>query len=66
MEVPTFSAYAEEFMKSYALANSKPSEQAAKEVELIDTVPRIKLLKLPPQKFDFLTLSRSSRASSMR
>jgi integrase len=111
-EVPTFSAYAEEFMKSYALANNKPSEQEAKacilrnhlipafgevrldeikthpievlkaellakrksrkhvnnvlaclgkmlryahEAELLGSVPRIKLLKLPPQKFDFLT-----------
>jgi integrase len=117
-EVPIFSAYAEEFMKSYALANNKPSEQEAKacilrnhlipafgevrldqikthpievlkadllangksrkrvnnvlaclgkmlryahEVELIDTVPRIKLLKLPPQKFDFLTFEELSR-----
>jgi integrase len=117
-EVPTFSAYAEEFMKSYALANNKPSEQEAKacilrnhlipafgemqldeikthpievlkaellakgksrkrvnnvlaclgkmlryarEVELLDSVPRIKLLKLPPQKFDFLTFEELSR-----
>jgi hypothetical protein len=29
-EVPTFSAYAEEFMRSYAVANNKPSEQEAK------------------------------------
>jgi integrase len=117
-EVPTFSAYAEEFMRSYAVANNKPSEQEAKacilrnhlirafgemrldeikthpiellkadllakgrsrkrvnnilaclgkmlryaqEVELIDSVPRIKLLKVPPQKFDFLTFDELSR-----
>ena len=117
-EVPTFSVFAEEFMRSYAAANKKPSEQEAKacilrnhlipafgamlldeikthpievlkadllakgksrkrvnnvlaclgkmlryahEVELIDSVPRIKLLKLPPQRFDFLTFEELSR-----
>jgi integrase len=117
-EVPTFSVFAEEFMRSYAVANNKPSEQEAKacilrnhlipafgtmrleeikthpievlkaellgkgrsrkrvnnvlaclgkmlryahEVELIDSVPRIKLLKLPPQKFDFLNFEELSR-----
>jgi len=117
-EVPTFSAYAEDFMKTYAVANNKPSERAAKarmlkhqllpafgtmrldeikthpievlkaellakgkspklvnnvlaclgkmlryahEVELIDFVPRIKLLKLAPQKFDFLTFEEYER-----
>ena len=29
-EVPRFSAYADEFMRSYAVANNKPSEQEAK------------------------------------
>lgn len=117
-EVPAFSAFAEEFMKTYAVANNKPSEQQSKacilfhhlipafgdkrldeikmhaievlkadllargksrkrvnnvlaclgkmlryahEVELIDNVPRIKLLKLPPQKFDFLTFEELER-----
>jgi hypothetical protein len=29
-EVPIFSAYADEFMKTYSVANNKPSEQAPK------------------------------------
>jgi hypothetical protein len=33
----------------------------AHEVELIDDVPRTKLLKLPPWKFDFLTFEELSR-----
>jgi integrase len=33
----------------------------ANEIELIDVVPRIKLLKVPPQKFDFLTFEELSR-----
>jgi integrase len=33
----------------------------ANEIELIDVVPRIKLLKVPPQKFDFLTFEEFSR-----
>ncbi len=110
-EVPTFQKFAEEFMKTYAKANNKPSEQRAKrnildvwllprfrtaklheirmreveglkaemleqkksakrvnntltvlgrmlryatELELLDTVPRIRLVKVPPSKFDFL------------
>jgi integrase len=33
----------------------------AHEVELIEVVPRVKLLKIPPQKFDFLTFEELSR-----
>jgi integrase len=33
----------------------------ANEIELLDVVPRIKLLKVPPQKFDFLTFEEFSR-----
>src|SRR5262249_53489303 len=111
-EVPTFAAYADEFMNTYSAANNKPSEQDAKrrmlkhhllptfggmkldaigrhqiesfkaqlltkgtskkyvnnllaclgkmlryahEIEIIAGVPKIKLLKVPPQKFDFFT-----------
>ena len=111
-EVPKFSEYASEFMRTYAVANNKPSEQAAKasmlkhhllpafgkmrldeikahpietlkaellskgmsrkrvnnvlaclgkmlryahEIEQLESVPRIRLLKIAPQKFDFLT-----------
>jgi integrase len=117
-EVPLFSAYADDFMATYATANNKPSEREAKacilkhhllpafgeqsldaikthaietlkakllakglspkrvnnilvclgkmlryanEIELLDVVPRIKLLKVPPQKFDFLTREEFSR-----
>lgn len=117
-EVPKFAAYADEFMKTYAVANNKPSEQAAKarilkhhllpafgemrlnqikmheietlkaaligkglsrkwvnniiaclgkllryahEIELLDVVPRIKLLKLDPQQFDFFTFEEYAR-----
>jgi integrase len=117
-EVPTFSAYATEFMATYVLANNKPSEQAMKasilrhhllpvfgdmtldaikmhpieilkaalldkglgrkrvnnilaclgkmlryahEIELIESVPRVKLLKLPTQKFDFFTYEELER-----
>jgi integrase len=117
-EVPKFSAFAAEFMKTYAAANNKPSEQAAKasilkhhllpafgelrcdeirmhsietmkadkltsglgrkrvnnilaclgkilryahEIEVIVSVPKIKLLKLPPSKFDFLTFEELER-----
>ncbi len=34
----------------------------AHEVELLEVVPRVKLLKIPQQKFDFLTLSRLTEA----
>lgn len=117
-EVPKFAAYADEFMKTYVIANNKPSEREAKacilkhhllpafgelsldaikthaietlkagllanglsrkrvnnilaclgkmlryanEIELLDLVPRIKLLKVPPQRFDFLTFEELSR-----
>jgi len=117
-EVPTFSAYATEFMDTYVIANNKPSERSMKacilkhhllpvfgdmpldaikmhpievlkasllakglsrkrvnnilaclgkmlryahEVELIEVVPRVKLLKIPLQKFDFLTFEELSR-----
>lgn len=117
-EVPTFAAYADEFMNTYAAANNKPSEQDAKqrmlkhhllpafggnkldaigrhqieslkadllskgkspklvnnvlaclgkmlryahEIELIALVPKIKLLKVPPQKFDFFTFEELER-----
>lgn len=117
-EVPTFATYADEFMKTYAAANNKPSEQDAKErmlkhhllpafgerkldaigrhqietlkadlltkgtskkhvnnilaclgkmlryaqeIEVIASVPKIKLLKVPPQKFDFLTYEEFAR-----
>ena len=117
-EVPTFSAYAAEFMKTYVVANNKPSERSMKasilkhhllpafgemrldsikmhpiemfkasllakglsrkrvnnilavlgkmlryahEVELLDVVPRVKLLKVPPQEFDFLRFEELSR-----
>jgi integrase len=33
----------------------------AHEIELIESVPRVKLLKLPPQQFDFLTFEELSR-----
>ena len=33
----------------------------AHEVELVESVPRIKLLKVPPQEFDFLTFEELSR-----
>jgi integrase len=33
----------------------------AHEIELIESVPRIKLLKVPPQEFDFLTFEELSR-----
>ena len=33
----------------------------AHEVELIDVVPRVKLLRIPPQKFDFLSFEELSR-----
>jgi integrase len=117
-EVPTFAAYADEFKKTYVLANNKPSERAMKasilkhhllpvfgemrldaikmhaieilkaallakglsrkrvnnilaclgkmlryahEIELIEVVPRVKLLKVPQQRFDFLTFEELSR-----
>jgi integrase len=117
-EVPTFAEYADEFQKTYVLANNKPSEREAKacilkhhllpafggmkldsirthaietlkasllakglsrkrvnnvlaclgkmlryanEIEALDVVPRIKLLKIAPQKFDFLTFEEFSR-----
>jgi len=117
-EVPTFAAYADEFMNTYAVANNKPSEQNAKrrmlkhqllpafgglrldaitmhpieklkadllakgksrklvnnvlaclrkmlryaqEIEILETVPRIKALKIAPQKFDFLTFEELAR-----
>ena len=117
-EAPTFSAYAAEFMKTYVVANNKPSERSMKasilkhhllpafgemrldsikmhpiemfkasllakglsrkrvnnilavlgkmlryahEVELLDVVPRVKLLKVPPQEFDFLRFEELSR-----
>ncbi len=117
-EVPTFAAYANEFMKTYAASNNKPSEREAKacilkhhlllafgsmpldtirthaietlkasllaknlsrkrvnnvlaclgkmlryanEIEILEVVPRIKLLKIAPQKFDFLTFEEFSR-----
>jgi hypothetical protein len=117
-EVPKFAAYADDFLKTYVVANNKPSEREAKacilrhhllprfgdmpldaikmhaietlkasllakgrtpkrvnnilaclgkmlryanEIELLETVPRIKLLKVPPQKFDFLTFEEFSR-----
>lgn len=112
MEVPTFKEFAADFMSSYARANNKPSEQAAKisilnqhllpvfgrrrldsitakdvehlkaelldrgrsrkrvnniinvlskilkyaeELEIIERIPGMKMLKVAPQKFDFLT-----------
>jgi len=33
----------------------------AHEVELLEVVPRVKLLKIPLQKFDFLTFEELSR-----
>jgi integrase len=117
-EVPTFAEYADEFQKTYVLANNKPSEREAKacilkhhllpafgskkvdsirthaietlkasllakglsrkrannvlaclgkmlryanEIEALDVVPRIKLLKIAPQRFDFLTFEEFSR-----
>jgi integrase len=117
-EVPKFSVFAEEFMKTYAAANNKPSEQSAKacilkhhllpafgelrcdeirthaietlkadklaaglsrkrvnnilaclgkilryahETEVIASVPKIKLLKVPVQKFDFFTFEEFER-----
>ncbi len=117
-EVPTFAAYADEFKKTYVLANNKPSERAMKasilkhhllpvfgevrldaikmhaieilkadllakglsrkrvnnilaclgkmlryahEIELIEIVPHVKLLKVPQQRFDFLTFEELSR-----
>jgi integrase len=117
-EVPKFSAFATEFMRTYVIANNKPSERSMKasilkhhllpafadvhlddikmhpieifkasllakglsrkrvnnilaclgkmlryahEVELIEVVPRVKLLKIPQQKFDFLTFDELSR-----
>lgn len=117
-EVPTFAAYADEFKKTYVLANNKPSERSMKasilkhhllpvfgatpldaikmhaievlkagllakglsrkrvnnilaclgkmlryahEIELIEIVPRVKLLKVPQQRFDFLTFEELSR-----
>lgn len=117
-EVPTFADYADNFMKTYVVANNKPSEQAAKasilkhhllpafgqmrldeikthpievlkadllargkgrkrvnnilaclgkmlryanEIELIEIVPRIKLLKVAPPSFDFLTFDEYPR-----
>lgn len=41
----------------------------ANEIELLDVVPRIKLLNVPPQKFDFLTFeefSRGARAAEVK
>jgi integrase len=117
-EVLAFAEYADEFMKTYVLANNKPSEREAKacilkyhllpafgrlplnairthavetlkadllakglsrkrvnnalaclgkmlryanEIEVLEVVPRIKLLKIAPQKFDFLTFEEFSR-----
>jgi integrase len=117
-EVPTFAEYADEFQKTYVLANNKPSEREAKacilkhhllpafgnlpldtirthaietlkasllakelsrkrvnnvlaclgkmlryanEIEVLEVVPRIKLLRIAPQKFDFLTFEEFSR-----
>ncbi|MDX2053056.1 MAG: tyrosine-type recombinase/integrase [Polyangiaceae bacterium] len=117
-EVPTFSTYATDFLKTYVATNNKPSEQAAKasmlkhhllpafgemrldhikthsieqfkaqllslglgrkrvnnilaclgkmlryahEIELIETVARVKLLKVQPPKFDFLTFEEYQR-----
>jgi integrase len=117
-EVPRFAAFAALFMKTYAAANNKPSERAAKEsilkhhllpafgdsrcdeirtlaieafkaaklaaglgckrvnnllaclskilnyakeTEVIATAPKIKFLKLPPPKFDFLTFEELER-----
>jgi hypothetical protein len=117
-EVPTFAAYADEFKKTYVLANNKPSERSMKasilkhhllpvfvelpldaikmhaieilkadllarrlsrkrvnnilaclgkmlryahEIELLEIVPRVKLLKVPQQRFDFLTFEELSR-----
>jgi len=43
---------------------SEPVSQStgyAHEVELLEVVPRVKLLKTPPQKFDFLTFDELSR-----
>src|SRR5262249_1575026 len=110
-EVPTFDAFADEFMETYAKANNKPSERESKrsilqhhlrpafgrlqldtitarevevlkakllgrslsakrvnnilivlskilkyaeEIGILDDLPRIKSLKVPPSKFDFL------------
>ena len=33
----------------------------AHEIELIDVVPKVKLLKIAPQRFDFLTFEELSR-----
>jgi integrase len=117
-EVPTFAAYADEFKKTYVLANNKPSERSMKasilkhhllpvfgemrldaikmhaieilkadllakglsrkrvnnilaclgkmlryahEIELLEIVPRVTLLKVPQQRFDFLTFEELSR-----
>jgi integrase len=117
-EVPTFAAFAAEFMRTYAAANNKPSERTAKEcilkhhllpafgatrlhevgmhavewmkadklgaglsrkrvnnilaclgkilryaheTEVLASVPKIKLLKLPPPRFDFLTFEELER-----
>lgn len=117
-EVPTFADYADEFQKTYVLANNKASEREAKacilkhhllpafggiqldaikthaievlkatllakglsrkrvnnvlaclgkmlryanEIEILEVVPRIKLLKIDPQKFDFLTFEEFAR-----
>lgn len=117
-EVPRFSVFAEDFMKTYVAANNKPSERSSKrcilkhhllpafgdesidairrpaiealkadklgaglsrkrvnnilaclgkilryahETEVIASVPKIKLLKLEPQKFDFLTFEEFER-----
>ena len=117
-EVPTFAAYADDFKKTYVLANNKPSERSMKasilkhhllpvfglmqldaikmhsietlkasllgkglsrkrvnnilaclgkmlryahEIELIEVVPKVKLLKVAPPQFDFLTFEELSR-----
>ena len=117
-EVPKFAVFSAEFMKTYVIANNKPSEQSAKacmlkhhlipafgemrldairmhpiecfkakkleeglsrkrvnnllaclgkivryahETEVIASVPKIKLLKLDPPKFDFLTFEELER-----
>ena len=117
-EVPTFAAYADEFKKTYVLANNKPSERSMKdsilkhhllpvfgpmrldaikmhaietlkagllakglgrkrvnnilaclgkmlryahEIEILEVVPKVKLLKVAPPRFDFLTFEELSR-----
>jgi len=57
-EVPTFTAFAEEFMASYVAANNKPSEQEAKrsilDNHLLPALGRLRLDHLTVQDFERL------------